>query len=155
MADKEILPDLEDEEISAIDIVKGKIDKNQAIFIYHCFKTIYPNEVKSHSEQYVAKYKKYDYTKKDAVILLAEALINKHGETKIIKIMDKHFPNIKKINIFKDEEEKEKENIINKTIDEGIIKQLNEIMQIKLPAVTQEIKINRITEVLNEFIRTK
>ena len=147
------MPELE--EISAIDLVRHKMEICKPVYIYHCFKTIYPNEVKSHTEQYVEKTKKHDYTKEHAVILLAEALIDKHGETKIIKIMDKHFPNIDKITIHKNKEDDEKEKIIDKTINEGVTKQINEKKKLKYQVTDHNVKIGKINEALNDFMKTK
>lgn len=139
----------------ALNLIKSKMQKCKPIYIYHCFKTIYPAEVKTHTEQYVAITKKYDFTKENAVITLATALIKKHGEAKIIKIIEQHFPNVEKINILKDKDEEEKEKIIDKTIEEGLTKQADEIMKIKQPAIKLEIKTDRIAQALNDLIKTK
>ena len=153
---EEEMPKLEgDDDIYAIDVIKNKMEKCKPVYIYHCFKTIYPKEVKSHTEQYVAKTNKHDYTKEHAVIMLAEALIEKHGEAKIIKIMDKHFPNVDKITIHTDEKEEEIEKIIDKTIEEGVTKQINKKEKLKYQLTGHNIKIGKINEALNDFIKTK
>ena len=154
MADEE-LPELENDPINAIDLIKQIIERCKPVFIYHCFKVTFPKDVKTYTEQWVELQQNYNYTKKDAVINLAETLIEKYGESKIIKLMDDNFPKIKEIKIQKEKQELEIEKILETTMDEKTNTYKVEKAKIKQPKIKYEQKVTTINEALNELIQSK